>query len=96
MTVSISKTRSLRSDIVFAFSVAIALYLAWLLRKVLVLLYVSALLAVVLQPLVLWVGNLRVGRYRPFERISIFILLAFVIGGRVACGSVGCRRGARP
>jgi predicted PurR-regulated permease PerM len=88
MTVSISKTRSLRSDIVFAFSVAIALYLAWLLRKVLVLLYVSALLAVVLQPLVLWVGNLRVGRYRPFERISIFILLAFVIGGLVAFGFV--------
>ena len=88
MTVSISKTRSLRSDIVFAFSVAIALYLAWLLRKVLVLLYVSALLAVVLQPLVLWVGNLRVGRYRPFERIAIFLLLAVVVGGLVAFGFV--------
>jgi predicted PurR-regulated permease PerM len=88
MTVSISKTRSLRSDIVFAFSVAIALYLAWLLRKVLVLLYVSALLAVVLQPLVLWVGNLRVGRYRPFASISIFILLALVVGGLVAFGFV--------
>jgi predicted PurR-regulated permease PerM len=88
MTVSMSKTRSLRSDIVFAFAIAIALYLAWLLRKVLVLLYVSALLAVVLQPLVLWVGNLRVGRYRPFARISIFILLAFVIGGLVTFGFI--------
>jgi len=86
MTPSIRSSRSLRRDIAFAFAVAIALYLAWLIRKVLVLLYVSALLAVVLQPLVLFVGNLRIGRYQPFKRLSIFILLLFVVGGLVAFG----------
>ena len=86
MTVSIRSTRSLRSDITFAFALALACYVAWLLRNVLVLLYVSALFAVVLQPLVLFVGNLRVGRFQPFQRVSIFILLVVVLGGLVAFG----------
>jgi predicted PurR-regulated permease PerM len=53
---------------------------------VLVLLYVSALFAVVLQPLVQFVANLRIGRFRPFERIAIFLLLLVVVGGLVAFG----------
>ena len=44
--------RTLRSDIVFAFVLALGCYVAWLLREVLVLLYVSALFAVVLSPVV--------------------------------------------
>ena len=86
MTLSIRSSRSLRGDIAFAFAIAITLYLAWLIRKVLILLYVSALLAVVLQPLVLFVGNLRVGRFRPFKHVAIFILLLFVVGGLVTFG----------
>ena len=35
-------SRSLRGDITFAFALALACYLAWLLRDVLLLLYVSA------------------------------------------------------
>jgi predicted PurR-regulated permease PerM len=79
-------SRSLRSDITFAFALALAGYLAWLLRSVLVLLYVSALFAVVLQPLVLFIANLHIGRSRPFERVAIFILLLFVVGGLTAFG----------
>ena len=88
MTLSIRSSRSLRSDITFAFALALACYLAFLLRHVLVLLYVSALFAVVLQPLVQFVGGLRVGRFQPFRRVAIFILLLFVVGGLVAFGFV--------
>lgn len=86
MTLSTRSSRSLRGAIVFAFSIAIALYMAWLIRKVLVLLYVSALFAVVLQPLVLFVGGFRIGRFQPFKSAAIFILLALVVGGLVVFG----------
>ena len=82
----IRSSRSLRSDITFAFVLALACYLAWLVRHVLVLLYVSALFAVVLQPLVQFVGGIRIGRFQPFRRVAIFILLLFVVGGLVAFG----------
>jgi len=78
--------RNLRSDITFAFARALACYLAWVVRNVLVLLYVSALFAVVLQRLVQFVANLRIGRFRPFRRIAIFLLLLLVVGGLVAFG----------
>jgi predicted PurR-regulated permease PerM len=86
MTQSIRSSRSLRSDITFTFALALACYVAWLVRDVLMLLYVSALFAVVLQPLVQFVGNLRIGRFRPFKGAAIFILLFVVIGGLVAFG----------
>src|SRR3954452_17512330 len=90
MTISIRPSRglhrSLRSDITFAFVLGLACYLAWLLRHVLVLLYVSALFAVVLQPLVLFVGGIRIGQFQPFRRIAIFLLLLVVVGGLVAFG----------
>ncbi len=80
------RARSIRSGILFAFTIAIAIYLAWMIRKVLVLLYVSALFAVVLQPLVQFIGGLRIGRFQPFRSVAIFILLLFVVGGLVAFG----------
>jgi len=48
MTETSNSPRTLRSDIVFTFALALACYLAWLIREVLVLLYVSALFGVVL------------------------------------------------
>jgi predicted PurR-regulated permease PerM len=86
MTSTIRSSRSLRGDITFVFALAFACYVAWLIRKVLVLLYVSALIAVVLQPLVQFVAGLRIGRFQPFRRVAIFILLLFVLGGLVAFG----------
>ena len=47
-----SGRRDLRADIVFAFGLGLLCYLAWLLRHVLLLLFVSALAAVVLTPIV--------------------------------------------
>ena len=73
--------RTARSYIVFAFAVALAVYLAWLLRDVLLLLYVSALFAVVLQPMVNFIARIRFGRFQPFRKTAIFVLLFAVIGG---------------
>ena len=64
-----------RREIVFAFVLALACYLGWLLRDELLLLYVSALLAVVLSPLVRSTANLRIGRRQPFKGAAIFFLL---------------------
>ena len=86
MTSSDTGSRSLRGDILFGFAVALALYLAWVLRHVLVLLYVSALFAVVLKPLTLFIANLRIGRFHPFRKAGIFVLVLFVVGGLAGFG----------
>jgi predicted PurR-regulated permease PerM len=77
MTTS-AHTRDVRSNIIFAFALALALYVAWLIRSMLVLLYVSALFAVVLSPVVRATSNLRIGRWRPFRGPGavLFLLLA--------------------
>ena len=56
------RSHDLRSDIAFAFVLALAFYVAWLVRNVLLVLYVSALLAVVLRPIVRAVSTLQIGR----------------------------------
>ncbi|HLY42069.1 MAG TPA: AI-2E family transporter [Terracidiphilus sp.] len=71
---------ALRNGILFAFALALCLYVAWILRDELVLLYVSALLAVVLRPLVLWVSHLRIGKRRPFRGVAILVLLLLMAG----------------
>jgi predicted PurR-regulated permease PerM len=75
MTGGSGKTRSLRSDIVFAFGLALACALAWLVRDVLMLLYVSALFAVVLSPLVARISNVQIRQWRPFKGIAILVML---------------------
>ena len=70
--------RNLRSDIVFAFGLGLACYLAWLIRDALVLIYVSALFAVVLSPVVRSIEQIRMGRRQPFKGSAVFLLLAAV------------------
>jgi predicted PurR-regulated permease PerM len=86
MTTTIRTTRSLRGDITFAFALALAGYVVWLIRSALVLFYVSALFAVVLQPLVQFIANWRIGRFQPFKKVAIFILLLAVVGGLIGFG----------
>jgi predicted PurR-regulated permease PerM len=82
-----SSTQSIRGHIVFAFALAFAIYVAWLLRSVLVLLYVSALFAVVLTPVVRATSRLRIGRWHPFHgAAAIFFLLLIVAGALTAFG----------
>jgi predicted PurR-regulated permease PerM len=80
MSESQANGRDLRPDIAFAFGLAAACYVAWLIREVLVLLYVSALLAVVLRPVVAAVSRVQIGRRRPFRGYAILVLL-LLIGG---------------
>jgi predicted PurR-regulated permease PerM len=81
-----TRGRDLRLDIVFVFALAIACYLAWTLRAVLLLLYVSALAAVVLTPVVRATSRFRIGRLRPFKGRAILILLLAVAGALTAFG----------
>jgi predicted PurR-regulated permease PerM len=79
--------RTLRRDIVFAFALALACYLAWLIRDVLVLLYVSALFAVVLTPVVRFTSQLRIRSWQPFKgSAAIFLLLLVAAGALTAFG----------
>lgn len=73
--------RSTRGDILFTFAIAIGLYLAWLLRDVLILLYVSALFAVVLLPVVHGVQRLRIRGWRPSHGVAILVIAILLVGG---------------
>ena len=86
MASSASTPHDFRREIVFAFVVALACYLGWLLREELLLLYVSALFAVVLSPLVRSTANLRIGRRQPFKGAAIFFLL---LGAAIAITAFG-------
>jgi len=86
MTKPADSPRTLRRDIVFAFVLAMACYLAWLIRDVLVLLYVSALFAVVLTPLVRTVSGIHIGPRQPFKGSAIFLLLVVAAGALTAFG----------
>jgi predicted PurR-regulated permease PerM len=86
MTQPIAPPRDLRRDIVFAFALAAACYVAWLIRDVLVMLYVSGLFAVVLSPIVNSTAQLRIGRWQPFKGSAIFFLLLLVVAALAAFG----------
>jgi predicted PurR-regulated permease PerM len=82
---SLQKTRgrSIRANIVFAFAICLALFAAYLMRDILLLLYVSALFGVVLTPLIRGIMSVHIGKWHPGEGLSIFLLLLSV-GGAVA------------
>jgi predicted PurR-regulated permease PerM len=88
MTPASANPRTLRSDIAFAFVLALACYLAWLIRDVLMLIYVSALFAVVLTPVVQFTARLHIGRWQPFKRSAIFFLLLAVVAAFAAFASL--------
>jgi predicted PurR-regulated permease PerM len=75
-------SRSLRADIAFAFAIAIAIYVAWIVHDVLLIIYVSALFAVVLMPVVNGLRRIRIGSWRPNRAVAI--LLIFLILGTLA------------
>jgi predicted PurR-regulated permease PerM len=69
-----------RGVVLFAFGVGIALYFAYLLHDVLVVIYVSALFSVVLMPVVQGIMKLHIGRWRPGRGMAVFILLLGTAG----------------
>jgi predicted PurR-regulated permease PerM len=68
-----------RSDILFAFGVAIALALAFYIRNVLLLIYVSAMFAVVIGPGIEWLQKLHFGKWHPGRGMATLLLLGGII-----------------
>jgi predicted PurR-regulated permease PerM len=73
-------TRTLRSDILFTFALGIGLAIAYQLREELALLYVSALFAVVLMPVIRGVQRIKIGKWSPGRGSAIAIILVAVSG----------------
>jgi predicted PurR-regulated permease PerM len=69
------RTRSARGNVVFAFAIALALATAYLMREILLLLYVSALFAVVLSPIIRAITRIHVGKWHSGRGLAIFLLL---------------------
>ena len=86
MTEFSGRPRSFRSDIVFAFTLVLACALAWLMRDVLMMLYVSALFAVILTPVVRSTSSLRIRRWQPFKGSAVLFLLLAVAAALTAFG----------
>lgn len=76
----VKKSRAAHGNILFAFGVALALYTAWHVREELVLIYVSALFAVVLMPVVRGITQLRIGKWSPSRGVAILFLLLGAAG----------------
>jgi predicted PurR-regulated permease PerM len=73
--VETARTRSTRGNVVFAFAIALALATAYLMRQILLLLYVSALFAVVLSPIIRAITRIHVGKWHPGRGLAILLLL---------------------
>ena len=76
--------QNVRGHIVFFFAVALALYVAWLIRGMLALLYVSALFAVVLSPIVRATSRIHIGRWKPFHGSMAILILLLAVAGAFA------------
>ncbi len=67
-----------RGNIIFFFVILISLSLAWKLAKELEILYVSALFAVVLMPIVNWISRTQIRRWHPNRAIAIVLMILAV------------------
>jgi len=71
-----------RSDILFFFGVALALWVAYTVRDVLMLIYVSALFAVVLSPAIGVIQKIRINGWRAGRGFAIiFLILILALAG---------------
>jgi predicted PurR-regulated permease PerM len=71
----------IRGHILFVFAVLIALGLAWRLRSVLEIVYVSALFAVVLSPIVQHIMKIKIRKWSPSRTLAIVVLVLSVFVG---------------
>ena len=75
---AVLQRRAVRGYILFTIGMLLLLALAWRLREVLEVVYVSALFAVVLMPIVKRIEALKIGRYSPSRFVAIIALMLFV------------------
>jgi predicted PurR-regulated permease PerM len=71
---------TVHANILFAFAIGLALFFAYEVRTILLLVYVSALFAVVLMPVIQGIMQLKFGKRSPGRGLSIFLLLLLVAG----------------
>lgn len=64
-----------RADILFTLTLLAGIYAAYIVRNVLFLIYVSALFAVVLSPVIQLIGRIHIGKWRPGHGIAVLILI---------------------
>ena len=76
----VTRTRPIRGYIVFAFACGLVLALAYVMRDILLLLYVSVLFAVVLSPVIHGIMRLRIRSWHPGKGLAILSLLLCVAG----------------
>ncbi len=76
---SIAQRRAGRGYILFTICILLALALAWQLREVLEIVYVSALFAVVLMPVVKRLQAVHIGKYQPSRFVAIIVLMLAVV-----------------
>jgi predicted PurR-regulated permease PerM len=69
-----------RSTVLFAFAVALALWLAYLVRNTLFIIYIAALFSVVISPAVELVRRARIGRWRPGRGTAVLVILLAGLG----------------
>jgi predicted PurR-regulated permease PerM len=69
-----------RGLIFLFFGTALLLYIAWVLRRALLLIYVSVLLAVLLAPIVGRIRRVRIGKWRPSQGAAVAILFLGMLG----------------
>jgi predicted PurR-regulated permease PerM len=81
-----TQLRTARSNILFAFALAVVLALVWHVRNVLITVYVSALFAVVLMPVTGWIMDIKIGRGKITRVHAILILLFVAVGGLILFG----------
>ena len=74
------KARLWRDQILFFFAVLIALLVGYRLRHALGIVYVSALFAVVLMPVVQQIRKLKVGKWQPSRGLAVVALVLSVFG----------------
>ena len=74
-----TQAKAARRNIVFTIVLLILLYLAYVLRNELTLIYVSALVAVVLTPLSRAIMRVRIGRWKPGVGASVVVLMLVVV-----------------
>ena len=68
-----------RGLVVFFFGTALLLGVAWVLRRALLLIYVSILMAVLLAPIVAHIRKLRIRKWRPSQGAAVVVLFLGVL-----------------
>jgi len=79
----VREARTMRGHILFFFAVILAGALAWRLRNVLEIVYVSALFAVVLMPIVQEIQRVKVRKWSPPRPLAIILLVVVVMASLV-------------